>query len=288
MSPTLWKVSRRLGKPILEVALPRVERLTGFRTAAGDYLPNRLRMFVGSYEAEELGLMRRFLWPGQTIIDAGANIGYTARFFASAVGETGKVYAFEPNPVIFPLLENNIAGSKHIKVLNFGLSSRTEEIDLFLAGNNHSVASFAEKYPAMHLAYRKDETIRSARVKVVRGDEFVRDQGISQVDAIKLDVEGWELHVLAGFEKTIARSPGISLFCEFSPPAQRCAGHTHRDLLDWLWDHKFIIRYPKDGRLSPVSPDAIDPFMAEVIARDYVTIFAMRRDVRGKSVKGEK
>lgn len=282
MNATLWQVSRRLGKPILEVALPRAERLTGFRTAAGDYLPNRLRMFVGSYEAEELGLMRRFLWPGQTIIDAGANIGYTARFFAGAVGETGKVYAFEPNPLIFPLLEKNVAGSEQVKTFNLGLSSRTDEIDLFLAGNNHSVASFAEKYGAMHLAYRKDETVRSVCVKVVPGDEFVRAEGINHVDAIKLDVEGWELHVLAGFEKTIAKSPGISLFCEFSPPAQRCAGHRHRDLLDWLWDHKFTIRYPKDGCLSPVSPDSIDQFIAEVIARDYVTIFATRGDVRGE------
>ena len=208
MNATLWRVSRRLGKPILEVALPRAERLTGFRTAAGDYLPNRLRMFVGSYEAEELNLMRRSLWPGQTIIDAGANIGYTARFFAEAVGETGKVYAFEPNPLIFPLLEKNVAGSEQVKTFNLGLSSRTDEIDLFLAGNNHSVASFSEKYPAMHLAYRKDETVRSVRVKVVSGDELVRAEGINHIDAIKLDVEGWELHVLAGFEKTIAKSPG--------------------------------------------------------------------------------
>ncbi len=281
MNATLWKVSRRLGKPILEVALRRAECLSGFRTAAGDYLPNRLRMFVGSYEAEELNLMRRSIWPGQTIIDAGANIGYTARFFAEAVGEGGIVYAFEPNPLIFPLLEKNVAGSEQVKTFNLGLSSRTDEIELFLAGNNHSVASFSEKYPAMHLAYRKDETVRSVRVKVVSGDEFVRAEGINHIDAIKLDVEGWELHVLAGFEKTIAKSPGISLFCEFSPPAQKCAGHTPRDLLDWLWDHKFTIRYPKDGRLSPVSPDSIDRFIAEVIARDYVTIFATR-------VKGEK
>ena len=83
-------------------------------------MPNRLRMFIGSYEAEELGLMRRFLWTGQTIIDAGANIGYTARFFAGAVGETGKVYAFEPNPVIFPLLEQNVAGSEQVKTFNLG------------------------------------------------------------------------------------------------------------------------------------------------------------------------
>jgi len=206
MNASLWQVSRRLGKPILEVALPRAERLTGFRTAAGDYLPNRLRMFIGSYEAEELGLMRRFLWTGQTIIDAGANIGYTARFFAGAVGETGKVYAFEPNPVIFPLLEQNVAGSEQVKTFNLGLSSRTEEIDLFLAGNNHSVASFSEEYPAMHLAYRKDETVRSVRVKVVPGDEFVRAEGINHVDAIKLDV-GKRRFGNAGEHNGMARDP---------------------------------------------------------------------------------
>ncbi len=275
MNASLWQVSRRLGKPILEVALPRAERLTGFRTAAGDYLPNRLRMFIGSYEAEELGLMRRFLWTGQTIIDAGANIGYTARFFAGAVGETGKVYAFEPNPVIFPSRTKR-RGERTSKDLQTR-SLFPNRIDLFLAGNNHSVASFSEEYPAMHLAYRKDETVRSVRVKVVPGDEFVRAEGINHVDAIKLDVEGWELHALAGFEKTIAKSPGISLFCEFSPPAQPCAGHTHRDLLDWLWDHKFSIRYPKGGSLRPVSPDSIDQFIVEVNARDYVTIFATQR-----------
>lgn len=268
---------RKFGKPILEVALPRAEALTGFRTAAGDYLPHRLQMLVGTYEAEELNLMRPFIWPGQTVIDAGANIGYTARFFAGAVGEAGKVYAFEPNPRIYSLLQGNVAENKQVKTFNLGLSSKNDEITLFTAGNNHSVASFAPEYPAMHLAYKKDESIGSVRVKVVVGDEFVRDEGIDRVDAIKMDVEGWELHVLAGFEKTIANSPGISLFCEFSPPAQKCAGHTQTELLEWLWNHEFAIRYPKDGTLALVSPNEVDQFMADVVARDYVTLFATRR-----------
>lgn len=276
INSTLRQVTRQLGRPILEIALPQAERLTGFRTAAGDYLPNRLKMFVGAYEAEELSLMRQSIRPGQTIIDAGANIGYTVRFFARAVAEAGNVYAFEPNPIIFPLLEKNVAKSKQVATFNLGLSSRTGEIDLFLAGKNHSVASFSKKYPTMHLAYRPHERAQSVRVKVVKGDEFVREHGIDHVDAIKIDVEGWELQVLAGFEETISKSPGISLFCEFSPAAQTCSGNAPRALLDWLWDHKFTIRYPKWGGLTPVLPDSVDQFLAHVIAHDYITIFANR------------
>src|SRR5918996_4770073 len=102
-------ILRRVAKPVVEATLPWAERLTGFRTARGDYLPDRLRILTGRYEAEELGLMRRLVQPGQTIIDVGANVGYTARFFAKIVGPRGKVYAFEPNRLIYPLLKRNVA-----------------------------------------------------------------------------------------------------------------------------------------------------------------------------------
>lgn len=265
---------RRIGKPILEIALPQVERLTGFRTAAGDYLPHRLQMLVGTYEAEELGLIRRFLRPGQTIIDAGANIGYTVRFFADAVGETGCVYAFEPNPVVFPLLQQNTANVSHVRCFNLGLSAKAGDTILYLAGKNHSVASFSEQYPSMHLADRPNETVSPVRVEVVKGDDFIRSLNAPPIDVIKMDVEGWELNVLNGFEQTIQQSPGITLFCEYSPAAQKCAGHSPRALLDWLWDHQFCIQYPKNGDLCSLSPDSIDEFITHVVAHDYTTIFA--------------
>ena len=61
---------------LLSWPLPWGERLIGFRTAPGDYLPNRFRMLTGSYEVQECQLMQRHLFAGQTILDVGANIGY--------------------------------------------------------------------------------------------------------------------------------------------------------------------------------------------------------------------
>jgi len=99
MNSILHRAARRFGKPVLDATLPWVERLTGFQTARGDYLPNRLRILTGRYEAEALDLMRPLLRPSQTIIDVGANVGYTARFFGQAVRRIRDVHAFEPNPV---------------------------------------------------------------------------------------------------------------------------------------------------------------------------------------------
>ena len=277
MNSILHRAARRFGKPVLEATLPWVERLTGFRTARGDYLPNRLRILTGRYEAEELDLMRPLLRPGQTIIDVGANVGYTARFFAQAVGRTGDVHAFEPNPVIYPLLKQNVASLERVSVYNLGLSSSNDELPLFLAGNNHGVACFSEKYPATHLAYREDEPMRTANAKVVIGDEFLERKGIDHVDVIKIDVEGWELNVLSGLAQTISASRDLTLFCEFNPQAQECAGRCRTELIDWLVNRQFSLAYPWDGELRSLSSDSLENFLADPGPKGFTTLFATRR-----------
>ena len=277
MNPVLRRVLRRIGKPALELALPWAERFTGFRTARGDYLPSRLRMLTGRYEAEEFALMRQFLRPGQTVLDIGANVGYTTRFLARAVGPTGRVYAFEPNPLIFPLLKENLTRFEQVKTHNLGLASSAGEFPLFLAGNNHSVACFSEEYPATHLAYMENETMATVLAHVDRGDELLQREGVDHIDILKIDVEGWELNALAGLEQTIARSAGVAIFCEFNPAAQRCAGHEPQDLLHWFVDRQFVLSYLEGGRLESVSAGSIDQFTAQVAARSHSTLFATRK-----------
>jgi FkbM family methyltransferase len=277
MNSILHRAARRFGKPVLEATLPWVERLTGFQTARGDYLPNRLRILAGRYEAEELDLMRPLLRPGQTIIDVGANVGYTARFFAQAVGRTGAVHAFEPNPVIYPLLKQNVASLEQISVYNLGLSSSNDELPLFLAGNNHGVACFSEKYPATHLAYREGEPMRTVNAKVVIGDDFLKRKGIDHVDVIKIDVEGWELNVLSGLAQTISASRDLTLLCEFNPRAQECAGRGPTDLIDWLVNRQFSLAYPCDGELRSLSSESLKRFLADPGPNGFTTLFATRR-----------
>jgi FkbM family methyltransferase len=276
MNSLLRRAARRFGKPLLEATLPWAERLTGFRTARGDYLPNRLRILAGRYEAEEFDLMSPFLRPGQTIIDAGANVGYTTRFFAQAVGRTGKVHAFEPNPLIYPLLTQNVATLKQVNTYNLGLSSSNGDLPLFLAGNNHGVACFSEKYPATHLAYREGETMRTVDAKVVIGDQFLERKGIDHVDAIKIDVEGWELNVLSGLAQTISASHDLTLFCEFNPRAQECAGRGPAELIDWLMNRRFSLAHPREGHLRSLSVESLESFITNPGPKGFTTLFATR------------
>jgi len=277
MNSILRRLGRRFAKPLLEMTLPWAERLTGFRTARGDYLPDRLRILTGRYEAEELDLMRPLLRPGQTIIDVGANVGYTTRFFARMAGPTGKVHAFEPNPLIFPLLKQNVASLEQVSVYNLGLSSANGEFPLFIAGSNHAVACFAEKYPASHLVYREGETMRSVDAKVVMGDQFLKQKGIDHVDVIKIDVEGWELNVLSGLAETISASHDLTIFCEFNPRAQECAGRAPVVLINWLMNRQFSLAYPFHRHLRSLSNDTVESFIANPGAKGFTTLFATRK-----------
>ena len=269
-------ILRRFGKSLLEIVLPAAEHLTGFRTARGDYLPNRIKLLFGRYEAGEMTLMRQFLRPGQTIVDVGANVGYLTRFFAQSTGPNGKVCAFEPNPIIFPLLERNVSRFKQVSVYNFALAATTGELPLFLAGNDHSVASFAREYPAAHVFYQESSRLDSIPVKLVAGDKFLAETGINQMDILKIDVEGWELNVLHGLERTIRASPGLTIFCEFNPTAQECAGRSKGELLNWFFDRQFALARPSRNELRPISRPSLDNFIDAIEPGQFVTLFATR------------
>jgi FkbM family methyltransferase len=267
---------RRLCKFVLERALPWAEWLTGFHTAEGDYLPNRLRILLGNYEAEESRLMRLFLQPGQTIVDVGANVGYLTRRFARSTGPAGKVYAFEPNPIIFPLLTRNVGQLSHVRAWNCGLSSETGEAFLFLAGSDHSVGSFSAKYPATHVFYQETGELHSLRAKLVQGDEFLAEHGVRKIDIAKIDVEGWELKVLRGLEKTIAASPSLAIFCEYNRAAQESAGHGWAELPNWFFERGFTLALPKNGALRKISQEAVGELIEQLPRSGFTTLFASR------------
>jgi len=70
-----------------------------------DYDPMIASMYFGGYERETVSAMERFLRPGDTFIDVGANIGYLSTLALGLVGETGQVHSFEPVPDHFQRLQ---------------------------------------------------------------------------------------------------------------------------------------------------------------------------------------
>src|SRR5512138_2207904 len=56
--------------------------------------------------------MARLISPGDTVIDAGANVGYMTVLAAMAAGAKGRVLAFEPHSELFAILQANIAAAR--------------------------------------------------------------------------------------------------------------------------------------------------------------------------------
>jgi FkbM family methyltransferase len=278
--PSVSKLAKRTVRSVLEHALPFAERLKGFRTAYGDYLPNRLRVLIDTYEANERRLMREFLRPGQTILDVGANVGFLTVFFARATGASGKVYAFEPNPLIFDLLRQNTAPYGQVEAINCGLSVDNVDSTLFLAGRDHSVASFSQEYPTLHVRYQDFGRLDSVQAKLVNGDQFLSQREIDRIDILKIDVEGWELNVLRGLQKTIQRSPEIVIFFEYNRAAQECAGFAPMDVLKWFFDNGYKLSVGGHEAVMALPMTNLSQWIEQLSPTSYPTLFATRSDKR--------
>jgi FkbM family methyltransferase len=151
-------------------------------------------MAMGRYEPASVRFIKQALQPGMTCIDAGSQTGFYTCVMASAVGETGTVYAFEPMPASYQLLLKNIQengfGSR-VRPYQLACSNCTTEIEASEVGQMY-VAGTVAGCPLVAMT-------------AVRVDEIVHDA----VDLIKIDVEGHEPAAIEGMRDLIARSHPI-------------------------------------------------------------------------------
>lgn len=151
---------------------------------------------IGGFDPEMVKLFRAVASGSEAILDVGANIGCAALLFG---GLSKVVHAFEPSPSTFAFLQRNVArsGLKNVFAHNCGLGDERGESQLTYSPTNRSGAYVSDQTQASsgHIV----ETIRLRRM-----DEVVSSLSIPKVDFIKIDVEGFEAHVLRGGEATLA------------------------------------------------------------------------------------
>lgn len=129
---------------------------------------------------------------GDVAIDIGANLGYYTRPLADIVGVEGTVYAVEPVPVIFSVLERNVRGCRNVHLMNYALGK--EECDVEMA--NDSVAEVGYFGTGRNFvsegALSKSAVRFTARMR--RGSDLFG--GLERIDFIKCDIEGYERVVM--------------------------------------------------------------------------------------------
>lgn len=86
-----------------------LEKLLRFELPPGNIAPwFKLPWLLGWYEKEIVALYKRLIRPGSLVVDVGGHAGYHVLKFARFVGPHGKVFAFEPSPDTFHILQKNV------------------------------------------------------------------------------------------------------------------------------------------------------------------------------------
>ncbi len=162
-----------------------------------------LAVYLWLYERSTLSASRRLIKEGQIVLDVGANIGTHALQFARLVGPTGHVYAFEPTAFAFAKLR------RHLE-LNPELADRVTPMQWMLTDDTRLLPSKTfSSWPLVHTdevhPQHRGQLKTTAGARAVQLDEWIAAACISDIDVLKLDVDGYECAVLRGAKETLRR-----------------------------------------------------------------------------------
>jgi FkbM family methyltransferase len=148
-------------------------------------------LFNPDYNLEELDFLRAHTPLGGVFIDVGANAGTYALPMARQVGPGGRVIAVEPHPVMVGRLAFNKIASRSDNVTIVAAAAGDVDGELTIETDNENVGA-----SRVHANATSRDAIR---VPAMRLSRIVQDHRVQSIDALKIDVEGYEDRVLIGF-----------------------------------------------------------------------------------------
>lgn len=177
---------------------------------------DRLRWIYRAYryryklEKQEIRQVLDHLEPGDVAVDVGAHKGAFTYWMRKAVGDTGRVFAFEPQPVLARRLHALTESSSidNVIVENLGVSSSAGTMLLNVPGTGSSPGASLE-------AGAVGDHAQSYPVEVVTLDDYFDDTMAGRIRLIKCDAEGHELEVFRGAEQLLRKfRPALLFECE--------------------------------------------------------------------------
>jgi FkbM family methyltransferase len=208
--------------------------------------------FTGSFEPHLIESFKKVCRPSSIVLDIGANVGYHTLFLSQLAGESGRVYAFEPNSENYRII---LLGAEHNLITNIIL------VPIALSDSR------GWAYFSSHIGLNGG--LVSQQFATLQGHGTVvptfklDDLSLPNVDVIKIDVEGAEYKALKGGEELLVRSrPAI--FCEFSMEmVQRVSDVAPADFLEWIVGMDYKIFILDRNTCQPVPVDSLSALFAE-------------------------
>ena len=227
-------------------------------------------LFKNKQDAFEIALLKKYIKPGDTVLDIGANIGYYAEILSNIVGEKGTVHCFEPDERNFSYLKKSANGLHNLFINHAAVGPVTGHISIFTS----------KELNVDHRTYKPAEYDQELKIKSVAIDDYLATlpSPVSKVDFIKMDIQGFEMEAIKGMEKTLDANPNIKLISEFWPYGLRTAGSSVVDYFNLLESKKFNCYLLEKNSLTLLTSEkvkAIEPLGKE----QYFNIFISRGHV---------
>lgn len=132
------------------------------------------------------------LTPGDIVIDCGANVGDVTKEFAQT---QATVYAFEPDPYCFSILEEKFRGFSNVKLFHQAVGTENISINLYRAKNFSEDPAFLSQSSSVYAAKRNVCDSDAVQVEQIDFVAFVRSLP-KKVSILKIDIEGAEVPVI--------------------------------------------------------------------------------------------
>ena len=198
---------RKTHLKVTELTKPETIDIFGFKMYL-DEKDDACHSITTDKETSELKLLKKIIKKGDYVVDIGANIGYYTLFFASLVGPTGKVFAFEPEPKNFSILKKNIENNllDNVTIYQKAVGSKNKNIKM----------KISDSIGFHHISDHGDLDVDCIRL----------DDHIQNVNFIKIDAEGYEVEILKGMSNLLQRNVTImsefhyKLLQKYNPPSE--------------------------------------------------------------------
>ena len=183
-------------------------------------------IFFNVYEKSEIKFIKSICMNGKNILDIGANIGYYTTLFSQEAGNDGLILAIEPDTESYKYLSKNISSCKYKNVLSFQVaaSDSRKKLPLFISKENRGD----------NRLYQNNQKRDSILVDCITVDELLKENKISRLDFIKIDVQGYEPKVFKGMKNIINSQKNITVLTEFWPKGILQAGSNPKYFLNML------------------------------------------------------
>jgi len=181
--------------PLAEYRIAEVERQGRFYIDSTRDLIKRSLSNGVEWEPYITNLILAHARPGTTVLDVGAHIGTHTVTLAQVAGWRGRVYAFEPQKKIFRELVKNIElnGLRNVVALHFALGDQHGIVEMNKAGEGNEGGTAIG--------------VGGDRAELRTLDSF----GFRNLSFVKIDVEGYEDHVLDGAARTLREQHPVVL-----------------------------------------------------------------------------